>query len=58
MLIKNSNGDIVPIVDLAGKFVGGLGEFSGRFVKTDFCDNKKPSVDVDVVVKLKKRVFF
>ena len=54
MLIKNSNGDIVPIVDLAGKFVGGLGEFSGRFVKTDFCDNKKPSVDVDVVVKLKK----
>ena len=54
MLTLNDKNQPVPIVDLLGRFVGGLGEFSGRYVKVDFCENEDSSVDVDIVVKLKK----
>ena len=54
MLIADNNNNPTPIVDLNGRFVSGLGEFSGRFVKAAFDDQKKDSVDVDIVVKLKK----
>ncbi len=55
MLVLDKNEKAVPIVDLSGRFVSGMGEFSGRFVKADLDDDKNPSVDVDVVVMLKKR---
>ena len=59
MLVNSSEKKPVPIVDGAGRFVDGLGEFSGRYVKVDFDDSGGGSVDVDVVIKLKKegRVF-
>ena len=53
MLILDDNDKAVPIVDLNGRFVDGLGEFSGRFVKNAFAENEEDSVDVDIVVKLK-----
>ncbi len=47
----------LTLVDLQGKFVDGMGEFSGRYVKNDYDPNLSeddPSVDVDIAVKLKK----
>ena len=54
MLVEDSKKNHVPIVNLNGCLVDGLGDFSGRFVKEDFDDTKSGSVDVDIVVKLKK----
>jgi isoleucyl-tRNA synthetase len=54
MLVKNDSGKLVPIVNLNGFFVDGLGEFSGRPIKPSFSDQPgSDSVDVDIVVKLK-----
>jgi len=45
---------ILTMVDREGKFVDGLGEFSGRYVK-DYKDEKGyVDVNVDICVKLKK----
>ena len=56
LLVKDDEENQTPIVDLSGRFVDGLGEFSGRYVKSDFdiADVDSDSVDVDIVVKLKK----
>ena len=54
MLILDDKDKAVPIVDLSGRFVDGLGEFSGRFVKSAFAEKEEDSVDIDIVVKLKK----
>jgi len=53
ILILDENDKAVPIVDLNGRFVKGLGEFSGRFVKSAFDEKAEEDVDVDIVVKLK-----
>ena len=51
---KKYNIGILTLVDKEGKFVDGLGEFSGRFVK-DYKDEKEyVDVNVDIAVKLKK----
>ncbi len=42
------------LVDREGKFVEGLGEFSGRFVKNYKDDPQYVDVNVDISVKLKK----
>jgi isoleucyl-tRNA synthetase len=48
----------LTLVDKRGMFVDSMGEFAGRFVKSeydpDFDANKDNSVDIDIVVKLKK----
>src|SRR6056297_2554944 len=47
----------LTLVDRHGKFIGGMGEFSHRYVKNDYDPNlteDDPSVDVDIAVKLKK----
>lgn len=50
---KNNLG-ILTLVDKEGKFIEGLGEFSGRYVK-DYKDEKGyVDVNVDISVKLKK----
>ncbi|MBF25005.1 MAG: isoleucine--tRNA ligase [Flavobacteriales bacterium] len=54
MLTEDSEGNRVPIVDLKGCFVEGLGEFSGRPVKSSFNEGVKDVVEIDIVVKLKK----
>ena len=45
---------ILTLVDREGKFVDGLGEFSGRFVKNYKDDPNYVDVNVDICVKLKK----
>ncbi|MEO6133863.1 MAG: isoleucine--tRNA ligase [Ginsengibacter sp.] len=51
---KNNLG-ILTLVDKEGKFVEGVGEFSGRFVK-DYKDDKDyEDVNVDISVSLKKQ---
>ncbi len=50
---KNNLG-ILTLVDKEGKFVDGVGEFSGRFVKNYKDDLHYEDVNVDISVKLKK----
>ena len=50
---KNNLG-ILTLVDKEGKFVDGMGEFSGRFVKDYKNDPNYVDVNVDISVKLKK----
>lgn len=50
---KNNLG-ILTLVDKEGKFVDGVGEFSGRFVKNYKDDPHYEDVNVDISVKLKK----
>lgn len=51
---KKNNLGILTLVDKQGKFVEGVGEFSGRYVK-DYKDEKGyVDVNVDISVKLKK----
>ena len=58
MLIKNKNDDLVPLVDLQGKFVKELGFLGGKFVKNEYYDEGKAperSVDVEIAIKLKEQ---
>ena len=50
---KNNLG-IITLVDRAGKFVEGVGEFSGRYVKNYKDEKEYQDVNVDISVKLKK----
>ena len=50
---KNNIG-ILTLVDRAGKFVDGVGEFSNRYVKNYKEDPNYVDVNVDICVKLKK----
>ena len=50
---KNNLG-IITLVDRAGKFVEGVGAFSGRYVKNYKDEKDYQDVNVDISVKLKK----
>ena len=50
---KNNIG-ILTLVDRAGKFIDGVGEFSNRYVKNYKDDPNYVDVNVDICVKLKK----
>ncbi len=57
MLILDENGTPVPLVDLQGKFVNGLGELSGKYVKNEYYnDGEAPerSADVEIAIQLKE----
>ncbi len=57
MLVKDENGNLVPLVDLQGKFRPEMGEFAGKYVKNDYYnDGEAPerSVDVEIAIKLKE----
>jgi len=51
---KKNNLGILILVDKQGKFIEGVDEFSGRFVKNYKDDPKYVDVNVDICVKLKK----
>ena len=56
MLVKNENGDLVPLVDLQGRFRPEMGELAGKFVKNEYYPQKnipEKSVDVEIAIKLK-----
>ena len=57
MLVKDKNGDLVPLVDLQGRFISEMKELSGKYVKNEYYDSEKvpeKSVDVEIAIKLKK----
>jgi isoleucyl-tRNA synthetase len=51
---KKYNIGILTMVDREGKFVDGMGEFSGRYVKNYKDQKDYVDVNVDIAVKLKK----
>jgi isoleucyl-tRNA synthetase len=51
---KKNNIGILTLVDREGKFVDGVGEFSGRYVKDYKNEPKYVDVNVDICVRLKK----
>ncbi|GAB4154669.1 MAG: isoleucine--tRNA ligase [Winogradskyella sp.] len=56
MLVKDDNGNLVPLVDLQGRFRPEMGEFAGKYVKNEYYnDGEVPekSVDVELAIKLK-----
>lgn len=57
LLIKDENDNLVPIVDLQGKFRKEIGEFGGKYVKNEYYDDgeaPEKSVDVEIAIKLKE----
>ena len=58
MLVKNKSGDLVPLVNLKGAFIDGLGELSGKFVKNEYYKNiekNTKSIDVEIAIQLKEQ---
>ena len=56
MLVKDANDNLVPLVDLQGKFRPELQEFAGKYVKNEYYDDgqaPEKSVDVEIAIKLK-----
>lgn len=56
MLVKDENGNLVPLVDLQGKFRPEMGEYAGKYVKNEYyADGEEPekSVDVEIAIQLK-----
>ena len=56
MLVKDENGNLVPLVDLQGKFRQEMKELAGKYVKNEYYDEgeaPEKSVDVELAIKLK-----
>ncbi len=56
LLVKDENDNLVPLVDLQGKFRTELGDLGGKYVKNEYYeDGEAPekSVDVEIAIKLK-----
>jgi isoleucyl-tRNA synthetase len=57
MLVLDENGTPVPLVDLQGKFVNGLGDLSGKYVKNEYYNEGEAperSADVEIAIQLKE----
>jgi isoleucyl-tRNA synthetase len=56
MLVKDDKGNMVPLVDLQGKFRPEMGEYAGMYVKNEYYDaDQAPdrSADVQLAIQLK-----
>jgi isoleucyl-tRNA synthetase len=57
MLVLDSNDNLVPLIDLQGKFIQGLGNLSGKYVKNEYYkEGEAPerSADVEIAIQLKE----
>lgn len=57
MLVLDENGNPVPLVDLQGRFIQGLGDYSGKYVKNEYYnDGEAPerSADIEIAIQLKE----
>ncbi|SNA87896.1 isoleucine--tRNA ligase [Flavobacterium psychrophilum] len=57
MLVLDENGNLVPLVNLQGKFIDGLGNYSGKYVKNEYYTNGEAperSADVEIAIQLKE----
>lgn len=56
LLVKDKDGNLVPLVDLQGRFRKEVSDFAGRYVKNEYYpEGEAPdkSVDVELAIKLK-----
>ncbi|CAM3327789.1 isoleucine--tRNA ligase [Aequorivita lipolytica] len=56
LLVMDDNGNLVPLVDLQGKFRPEMKELAGKYVKNEYYDDAdvpEKSVDVELAIKLK-----
>src|SRR5690625_2271180 len=57
LLVKDENGNPVPLVDLQGRFRPEMQELAGKYVKNEYYDEGEAperSVDVEISIKLKE----
>ena len=57
MLVLDENGNLVPLVDLQGKFRPELKELAGKYVKNEYYEEGEAperSVDVEIAIRLKE----
>ncbi|WCO01465.1 isoleucine--tRNA ligase [Psychroserpens ponticola] len=57
LLVKDDNGNLVPLVDLQGRFRSEMKEFGGKYVKNEYYDDGEAperSIDVELAIKLKE----
>ncbi len=57
MLVLDENGNPVPLINLQGKFIEGLGSYSGKYVKNEYyTEGEAPerSMDVEIAIQLKE----
>lgn len=57
LLVKDENGNLVPLVDLQGRFRKEMGEHAGKYVKNEYYDDgeaPEKSVDVELGIQLKE----
>jgi isoleucyl-tRNA synthetase len=53
MLVDDGNGNLVPLVDLQGKFRPEIGELAGLYVKNEYYDDgQAPDKSVDVLISI------
>ena len=58
LLIEDEDKQLVPLVDLQGKFRKELGSLGGKFVKNEYYDDNdipQKSVDVEIAIRLKEQ---
>ncbi len=54
MLLPNSNGDPVPIVDLQGRYIQQMGDLAGMYVKNEYyAEGQAPEKSVDVLISIR-----
>ncbi|PQB05599.1 isoleucine--tRNA ligase [Aureitalea marina] len=56
LLVKDEQDNLVPLVDLQGRFRPEMGELAGKYVKNEYYDDgqaPEKSVDVELAIKLK-----
>ncbi|MBT8256718.1 MAG: isoleucine--tRNA ligase, partial [Bacteroidia bacterium] len=56
LLVKDENDNLVPLVDLQGRFRPELGDLGGKYVKNEYYNEgeaPEKSVDVELAIKLK-----
>ena len=57
MLVLDENENPVPLVNLQGKFISGLGNYSGKYVKNEYYNEGEAperSIDVEIAILLKE----
>ena len=56
MLVMDENENLVPLVDLQGRFRPEVGPYAGKYVKNEYYDENAPdkSVDVEIAIQLKE----
>lgn len=56
MLVEDEQGNLVPLVDLQGRFRPEMGAYAGKYVKNEYYDDgeaPEKSVDVELAIQLK-----